>query len=179
MYCPEEWHDNTSPHPDLEKLKLAWNNLYAKTQHLNLPYKISFTGGEVTANKSFLPLIEYIKNGSFNIGQLVVISNGSASLKYYQRLCSLVDAVSFSTHSEFFDEADFFYKVEQLDKIMIRPEKSFHVNIMDEHWNQDRILLYQTWLKDRNISHSVNVIDYDKQNRTQILFQGKRNLGTI
>jgi hypothetical protein len=179
MYCPEELHNNTSTHPSLEKLKLAWNNLYTKTQYLNLPYKISFTGGEVTANKSFLPLIEYIKNGNFNIGQLGVTTNGSASLNYYQRLCNLIDVISFSTHSEFFNEAEFFYKVEQLDKIMIRPEKSLHVNIMDEYWNQDRIALYQAWLQDRTISHSLNRINYDRQIRTQVLHQGTQNLETI
>ena len=179
MYCPEELHDMTSPHPDLEKLKQAWHILHTKTQHLNLPYKISFTGGEVTANKSFLPLVQYIKNGDFNIGQLVVTTNGSASLNYYQRLCSLVDAISFSTHSEFFDEAEFFSKVEQLDKIMLRPAKSLHVNIMDEYWNQNRIPLYQTWLQDRNISHSVNRVNHSRQTRTHILYQGKQNLDAV
>ena len=179
MYCPTQLHDATSAHPDLEKLKLAWNNLHSQTKHLNQPYKISFTGGEVTANKSFLPLIEYIKNGEFDIGQLVVTTNGSASLNYYQRLCNLIDCMSFSTHSEFFDEAEFFNKVYQLDQIMIRPEKSLHVNIMDEYWNQGRIEFYKTWLSDRNISYSVNAINYDRQTRTQVLDQGKQNLETI
>jgi MoaA/NifB/PqqE/SkfB family radical SAM enzyme len=179
MYCPQELHDATSAHSSLEKLKQAWHNFYNKTQHLNLPYKISFTGGEVTANKSFLPLIEYIRNGDFDIGQLLVTTNGSASLNYYRRLCDLVDAVSFSTHSEFFDEADFFSKVEQLDKIMVRPLKSLHVNIMDEFWNQDRIQLYQKWLQKRQISYSINSINYGRQTRTQILAQGKQNLDTV
>jgi len=179
MYCPAELHDDTSAHPDLEKLKLAWNNLHSQTKHLNQSYKISFTGGEVTANKSFLPLIEYIKSGAFDIGQLVVTTNGSASLNYYQRLCHLVDAVSFSTHSEFFDEAEFFNKVYQLNQIMIRPEKSLHVNIMDEYWNQGRIELYKIWLDDRNISYSINSINYDRQTRTHVLDQGKQNLETI
>ena len=179
MYCPTQLHDATSAHPDLKKLKLAWNNLHSQTKHLNQPYKISFTGGEVTANKSFLPLIEYIKNGEFDIGQLVVTTNGSASLNYYQRLCNLIDCMSFSTHSEFFNEAEFFNKVYQLDQIMIRPEKSLHVNIMDEYWNQGRIEFYKTWLSDRNISYSVNAINYDRQTRTQVLDQGKQNLETI
>jgi molybdenum cofactor biosynthesis enzyme MoaA len=81
MYCPPELHDMTSAHPDLDKLKSAWASLYNKTQHLSLPYKISFTGGEVTANKQFLPLIEYLKS-EFNIGQIFVTTNGSASLTY-------------------------------------------------------------------------------------------------
>jgi hypothetical protein len=179
MYCPQELHDATSVHPDLGKLKQAWHNFHTKTQHINLPYKISFTGGEVTANKSFLPLIEYISNGDFDIGQLLVTTNGSASLNYYRRLCDLVDTVSFSTHSEFFDEADFFSKVEQLDKIMVRPSKSLHVNIMDEFWNQDRIQLYQKWLQKRQISYSINSINYGRQTRTQILARGKQNLDTV
>jgi hypothetical protein len=179
MYCPTDLHDSTSRHPDLEQLKTAWQNIYAKTQSQGLPYKLSFTGGEVTANKSFLPLIEYIKNGDFDIGQLVVTTNGSASLNYYQRLCSFIDAVSLSTHSEFFNEAEFFNKVDQLNQIMLRPEKSLHVNIMDEYWNQDRIELYKTWLDDRNIGYSVNAINYDQQTRTHVLDQGKQNLETI
>ena len=126
-----------------------------------------------------MPLIEYIKNGEFDIGQLLVTTNGSASLNYYQRLCSIIDAVSFSTHSEFFNEAEFFTKVDQLNHVMTRPEKSLHVNIMDEYWNQDRIKLYKTWLQDRDISYSVNSINYNQQTRTHVLDQGKQNLETI
>jgi hypothetical protein len=108
-----------------------------------ITYKISFTGGEVTANKSFLPLIEYLRSGLFDIGQLVVTTNGSASVNYYRRLSELVDSISFSTHSEFFDEAEFFNKVHEINKIMPKPGKSVHVNIMDEWWNQERIELYK------------------------------------
>ena len=67
----------------------------------------------------------------------------------------------------------------QLDQIMIRPEKSLHVNIMDEYWNQDRIESYKTWLSDRNISYSVNAINYKQQTRSHVLDQGKQNLETI
>ena len=107
MYCPTELHDNVSAHADLEKLKTAWHSMHEKTSDLGLPYKISFTGGEVTANKSFLPLIEYLQSGKFNIGQLLVTTNGSASQNYYRRLSQIVDCISFSTHSEFFNEKDF------------------------------------------------------------------------
>jgi molybdenum cofactor biosynthesis enzyme MoaA len=179
MYCPTDLHDNVSPHADLDKLKKAWNSLYAKTHKQGLPYKISFTGGEVTANKSFLPLIEYLKSDQFNIGQLLVTTNGSASVNYYRRLCELVDSISFSTHSEFFDEAEFFNKVYEIDQLMLRPKKSVHVNIMDEWWNRDRIKIYQQWLEKRNISHSVNVIDYTVQTRAYPLKQGQQNLDAI
>jgi len=176
MYCPAELHDKTSKHPTLDKLKAVWKSIVDKTQHLSLPYKISFTGGEVTANKSFLPLVEYLQTGSFNIGQLLVTTNGSASLNYYKRLSKSVDAISFSTHSEFFDEAVFFNKVQEIDAIMLRPEKSVHVNIMDEYWNRDRIVLYQAWLDQRGISHSINTIDYTQQTRSIPLLPGIKNL---
>jgi MoaA/NifB/PqqE/SkfB family radical SAM enzyme len=179
MYCPAELHDTTSRHPDLAQLKTAWDSLYQKTQHIGLPYKISFTGGEVTANKSFLPLIEHLRSGLFALGQLVVTTNGSASLGYYTRLASLVDAISFSTHSEHIEEQEFFNKAQAIDGLMTRPSKSFHLNIMNEFWNQDRIALYRSWCEQRGISYSINSIEYDKQTRPQPILQGVYNLESI
>lgn len=160
-YCPSEFHDDFSPHPDLDKLKQAWMNFYNKTCDLGLPYKISLTGGEVTANRSFLPLIEFLREGNFNIGQLLVSTNGSASTAYYLRLAELVDSISFSTHSEFWNESKFFETVIAVNKVMIRPEKSCHVNIMDEEWNRANFSRYQELLTQHDVSHSVNFINYD------------------
>lgn len=161
-YCPSELHDDYSPHPDLEKLKQAWDSFYSKTRHIGLPYKISFTGGEVTANRSFLPLIEYLRAGNFNIGQIVVTTNGSASKAYYLRLAELVDSISFSTHTEFWNESKFFDTVIAVNQAMIRPEKSVHVNIMDEPGARHRFVDFETTLAKHNVSHSVNRIEYDQ-----------------
>ena len=179
MYCPAELHDKTSRHPDLEQLKTAWQSFYQKTKDQQLPYKISFTGGEVTANKSFLPLIEYLTAGEFDIGQLIVTTNGSASLPYYKKLARLVDAISFSTHSEFIDEKTFFDKVLTIDSMMIRPAKSFHLNIMNEFWNQDRIELYKSWCQSHNVGYSINTIDYGSQTRATPTLQGIYNLEQV
>lgn len=179
VYCHPDLHDKTSAHPDLSKLKSAWNSFYTQTQHLNLPYKLSFTGGEVTANKSFLPLMEYLNSGEFNIKQLIVTTNGSASEKYYRRLAEIVTDISFSTHSEFFNEAEFFTKVRAINKIMIRPTKSVHVNIMDEWWNKDRTPLYQMWLDKHEISYSLNKINYQQSNRTIPIINGVKNIESI
>ena len=179
MYCPTDLHDDTSTHPDLKKLQTAWQSFYHKSRKSELPYKISFTGGEVTANKSFLPLIQYLRAGDFNLGQLLVTTNGSASEKYYLKLAKLVDAISFSTHSEFFNETEFFSKVVAVDRIMIRPEKSVHVNIMDEFWNRDRTQIYTEFLSTNDISHSVNAIDYSQQTRSAPILQGKLNLDKV
>jgi len=176
MYCPDELHDMTSRPHDLETMKQVWQNIYNKSQYKKLPYKISFTGGEVTANKNFLPLVQWLRETFDDIKMILLTTNGSASKNYYLKIANYVESISFSTHSEFMDEQEFFIKVEAVDHVMIRPEKSLHVNIMDEYWNQDRIELYKQWLTQRNISHSVNVIDYTVGTRVEILNKGKKNL---
>lgn len=167
-YCPPDTHDDFSPHPDLEKLKQAWHNFSSKTQHLGLPYKITFTGGEVTANRSFLPLIKFLRENNFNIGQLIVTTNGSASTAYYLRLAKLVDAISFSTHSEFWDENKFFETVIAINKVMVRPEKSCHINIMDEPWDRKNFPRYQELLDQHNISYSINKIHFEHDQTRQL-----------
>ena len=176
MYCPTELHDTTSRPHDLETMQQVWRNIYEKTQNKDLPYKISFTGGEVTANKNFLPLVKWLRDTYADIAMILVTTNGSASQRYYQDLSQYVESISFSTHSEFMDEQRFFDTVTAVDGIMIRPQKSVHVNIMNEHWNQDRIELYKKWLDQRNISYTVDPINYTKATRTYVLNQGVKNL---
>jgi len=162
-YCPSELHDDFSPHPDLDRLKQAWMNFYNKTCDVGLPYKIALTGGEVTANRSFLPLVEFLRNGDFNIGQLLLTTNGSASTAYYLRLAELVDAISFSVHSEFWNEHKFFENVIAVNKAMSlqRPQKSCHVNIMDEEWNRGNFPQYENLLNQYKVSYSINLINHD------------------
>lgn len=175
MYCPEELHDKISRHHDLNKLKEAWKNMHQQTGAKKLPYKISFTGGEVTANKNFLPFVSWLKE-NYNVSSILITTNGSAGLKYYEKLTNYVDAISFSTHAEFMNEKVFFQKVVALNKIMIRPKKSFHVNIMDEYWAKERIKLYEKFCIKNKVSFSINEIDYDKKNRQEVLNNGQSNL---
>lgn len=176
MYCPKEFHDKTSRPHDLELMKSAWLKLHSQTCGLSLPYKIGFTGGEVTANKNFLPLVRWMRDQFADIEQIIITTNGSASTNYYRKLAQFVEAISFSTHSEFMDEQIFFERVLAIDQIMTRPQKSVHVNIMDEYWNHDRIMLYRKWLTLHGISSSINKINYDVGTRKEIWFQGKSNL---
>lgn len=179
MYCPADIHDMTSAHPDLDKLKNTWNIFYNKTKQLNLPYKISFTGGEVTANKSFLPLLEFLQVQKTQIYQIIVSTNGSASVNYYKKLSRLVSAIGFSIHSEFFNEKDFFEKVLIINQLMVLPEKSVHVNIMNEFWNENKIELYKNFLEAHQISYSINKIDYSLQTRDFPIMQGVYNFAQI
>lgn len=175
MYCPSELHDKTSKHKSLDELKTAWEQIYNKSKNLNLPYKISFTGGECTTNKNFLPFLEWLDKKPTTI-KIYFTTNGSAGMKYYTRVAKLVSGISFSTHSEYMDEKSFFEKALYLNQIMIRPEKSFHVNIMNEYWNEDRINLYIAYLENHNISYSLNKIDYNQKVKIYPESKGKQNI---
>ena len=159
MYCSPEWHDTHSRPHDLEDLKQAWQNVVQASRHLDLAYKISFTGGEVTANRSFLPFVTWLREQFDSVRMISITTNGSASLNYYEKLAKKVEAISFSTHSEFMDEAEFFSKAQAIDRLMTRPTKSFHVNIMHEPWHAERIQDYVRFCQRHSISHSVNSID--------------------
>jgi MoaA/NifB/PqqE/SkfB family radical SAM enzyme len=175
MYCPPELHDKFSKHHDLLKLKEAWQNIHNQTAAKQLAYKISFTGGEVTANKHFLPFVAWLKE-NYNISAILITTNGSAGLQYYEKLTNYVDAISFSTHTEFMNEKVFFQKVVALNTLMIRPKKSFHVNIMDEYWAKERTKLYEQFCIKNQISFSINEINYLSKTREKILHNGKNNL---
>ena len=175
MYCPPIFHDTTSPHKDLETLQNAWQKIYNKTKYKNLKYKLSFTGGEVTANKSFLAFVQWL-NLNFPMHSLLITTNGSAGLEHYKKLAKELSSISFSTHSEFIDEKTFFEKAKQLNKLMVRPNKSFHVNIMNEYWAEDRIKLYKEYCENNHISYSVNEIDYSRKTRDSTKNEGKYNI---
>lgn len=176
MYCSPEWHDNSSGFKSLEELKSAWLTIFDKTKNLNLPYKIAFTGGELSANKNFLPFVTWLKdNYSEHLFKLLVTTNGSASTGYYQKMFNSVDNITFSMHTEHIDEQKFFNMI--LDLSQNLPDGKFlQVAIMNEHWNQDRIPLYTKLLDKNNISYNVNEIDYSYQTRKYPIFFGKLNL---
>ena len=176
MYCPTGLHDNHSKHVSLDLLKQRWQSIFNKTAHKNLPYKISFTGGEVTVNKSFLPLLRWMREHyQDKIAKILVTSNGSASLSYYTKLYALIDNLSLSFHSEHADEQKFFDLAITLHK-NLTPDEHLHVNIMNEAWNQDRIKMYQQLLNKHNISNAVNNINYSMQTRPIPIMKGNANL---
>ena len=176
MYCSPKWHDNSSRVKSMEELQNVWLNVFDKTKNLNLPYKISFTGGELTANKNFLPFVTWLKNNySEYLFKVLVTTNGSASTGYYQKMFETVDNISFSLHSEHINEQKFFNKLIQLRKKLL-PNNFIHVDIMNEFWNQNRIPHYIQLLESNNISYSVNEIDYKHQTRAIPIMRGDLNL---
>lgn len=172
MYCPDMLHNLTDPDMPLADLKNHWLRIVDKTQHLNLPYKITFTGGEVTINKDFLPFLTWLNdNYQDQIVECGFTSNGSAPLRVYQEAMRLdiISFISLSTHSEFMNERKFFTNVTELNKIKQELDKSLHVNIMDEPWNKDRIKKYTKYLDQQSIPNTVNRVIWTHQIREKPL----------
>lgn len=162
MYCPDDRHDNTTAFPELEQMKSHWQQIFDKTKHLGLPYKISWSGGEPTLWKNFSPLINWIRSeyGSY-IKQMGTISNGSASTKYYLKLFSYLDYLTFSTHTEYMDEGKFFATAQECQRYAVDNNKSFMINIMEEYWDPDTSKRLIDLCKSNHINFHVSRIRYN------------------
>jgi MoaA/NifB/PqqE/SkfB family radical SAM enzyme len=176
MYCSPKWHDDHSVPHTLEKLQQAWLKIWHATKYHQLPYKIAFTGGELTTSKYFLPFVIWLRqNYDDYLFRLLLTTNGSANFQYYRRLFESMDNITFSVHSEHMDEKKFFNLVIKL-KQYIGSDKFIHVAIMKEFWNLDRIPIYSRLLDQHNISYTINEIDYSYQTRHIPIMTGKSNL---
>jgi molybdenum cofactor biosynthesis enzyme MoaA len=153
----------------LDEFKSNWQEILTNTQHRNLKYQISFTGGEVSINTDFLPFVHWLNdNFKDSIHAVGITTNGSAQTEYYSQLLDLdiVSYISFSTHSEFFNERKFFETVVDRDARAKRLNKTVHVNVMNEHWNTQRNQAYMDFLSKQGINCSLNEIDYSQLIRT-------------
>ena len=104
MYCPEMYHNTTDKDLTLAEFQTHWKRIVEKTQHTKLKYKLTFTGGEVTINKNFLPFLTWLANNyKEQISECGFTTNGSASKRYYLDAIdnSIISFISFSTHTEF------------------------------------------------------------------------------
>jgi MoaA/NifB/PqqE/SkfB family radical SAM enzyme len=166
-YCAPSWHQSTEPVKTLDELQLAWTNVIQLADQKKLPLQVSFVGGEPTANKNFLPFLEWIySNFSDKIGMTGFSTNGSAPKKVYLRLIQLVDYISFSVHSEFFNEEKFFDTVIATKAATAGSNKRVNVSIMDEPWNRERFEIYKKILTDNNVDWKINYIDWNLATRS-------------
>ena len=177
MYCPEMYHNPTDKDLTLAEFQTHWQKIVEKTQHTKLKYKLTFTGGEVTINKNFLPFLLWLdKNYKEQISECGFTTNGSASKRYYLDAIdiSIISFISFSTHSEFFNEKKFFDTIVEVNEKSHSLKKSIHVNIMDEFWNEGKSKIYSDFLTKRKINNSINVIYYTHKIRDTVRFNPNR-----
>lgn len=185
MYCPEMLHNTTDKDLTLVELQTYWKKIIEKTKHTGLNYRLNFTGGEVTINKNFLPFLYWLDDNYKNqITECGFTTNGSASKKFYIESISIdiITFITFSTHSEFFNEQKFFNTVLEVNKIkkelMLNKnlEKRINVNIMDEYWNQEKTKIYRDFLTKKGIDNNTSKIFYEAKTRNTIRFNpNKKN----
>lgn len=92
-YCPSSIHDNTSPHTNIETLKIAIDKLAS----LGKPIRLSFTGGEPCVHPKFDEIVKYAKYKG--ITWISVTTNGTLPYEFYASLP--VDQYVFSLHLEY------------------------------------------------------------------------------
>lgn len=166
MYCPPNFHNLTSTTKSLEQLQNVWLKVFESSKNKNLKYKINFTGGEISLNKDFTNFVKWLrKNYNEYLYQLGIGTNGSASTKFYVELIKYVDFITFSTHSEFFNEKKFFENVLACTNEIVGTEKTVQVNIMNEPWHTQRIKTYVDFFTKKNINFTVNEIDFSVKTR--------------
>ena len=172
-YCDAEWHTVEGPVKTLEQLQTAWKNIYNCVPK-DKKIKLAFFGGEPTANKNFLPLVEWIYTNYGNqLGHVGFSTNGSAPAKIYQRLIAHMDWISFSIHSEFWNESHFFETVLATKQLTQGTHKRINVSIMDEPWNRHRIPTYQQWCERHDIDHKLGIIRWEHSTRSNNLIPVK------
>lgn len=92
-YCPSSIHDNSSPHTDIETLKVTVDKLMT----LGKPVRLSFTGGEPCVHPKFPELVKYCKH--VGITWVSVTTNGTLPYEFYAALEA--DQLVFSIHLEY------------------------------------------------------------------------------
>lgn len=158
-YCPDMWHSRDSKDKSLTELQDAWKRIISVNTSKLQKYDLSFLGGENTLNKDFLPFLKWLnenyKDILTNVG---MITNGTASLKYYKELVQYCNWITFSTHSEFMNEKKFFTTILELHPISKMHNCVIRVNIMDEPWHKSKILEYKEFLDSNNIDNYIHPI---------------------
>ncbi len=120
-YCPESLHNGSKDWIDLESIKSFVSQVqrhYGKKWR----YYFVFTGGEITLYRDFIPMLEHLHERNCKVG---IISNGSRSLDFWQKIRPLLDHVCLSFHPES-AKADHFFAVAKLLSESVR----VHLNFM-------------------------------------------------
>ena len=124
-YCFPGCHDGTDPVPKLNSTMLS--NVQHLIDQLRLANKkniaFSFSGGEPTVYKDFIPLTQHIKSLGCCVG---IVTNGSRTLKWWQRGVEYLDDISISIHHE---HADIDHICEVID-FLVQHRKNVIVHVM-------------------------------------------------
>ena len=163
-YCGEDRHfkaNKATQYKSLETLKEHWLRLDKQLSTKNKTVDIFFSGGEVTLNKNFIPFLKWLKSDFNYIGDLGLTSNGSASKSYFKELIKYISHLTFSTHTEFFNENKFFDLVTYIHNLN---DRVLYIQLMNETFNSSsRTDLYSKYLNKIKVPHTVMNINYPNE----------------
>lgn len=95
-YCPEPLHDGKQPWPTEDKW---WRILDTMYDHFQRPIQYILSGGEPTVMPNFDKFLQAIKK--HNPQNLVsIITNGSRTIRWWEKYGELIDTVNLSVHLE-------------------------------------------------------------------------------
>ena len=164
MYCGSALHDNFSPVRPLAELQQHWLQIFDKTQHHGLKYKISITGGEAVINKDFRPFVDWLTDHyKDHIHAIGATSNGTSSKHYYLGLLEKLTFLTLSTHTESMVVDRFVETAIACNAYtQVTPGKFFMINIMEEYWAVETVKHLIDVCKQHGIRYSINRIDYNR-----------------
>lgn len=120
-YCPEFLHSGTSKKPDFEKILNFCINIIENYNDKNIYFE--FTGGEVTYWKHFSYLVDCLK--SYNKVYVGVISNGSNTLQWWDRIKNKLDHACLSFQPEYSNKEHYINLIKLINNHM-----RTHINLM-------------------------------------------------
>jgi organic radical activating enzyme len=118
-YCPEGLHDGSVAWPDVQMVIEFCKKAIKHFRNKKLYFE--FTGGEVTLWKELPVLLDFLKKSDCRVG---IISNGSRSEAFWQKILPLLDHVCLSFHPES-SNADHFFKIVEMCSKHIRTHANF------------------------------------------------------
>ena len=121
-YCPANLHDGSVRWQGVDEVVALYDAIRAHyAQRLGKQVWIQFTGGEPTMHPRIVELLEAASDRGFAVS---LISNGSRTLRFWQKIRDHLDSVILTYHSEFVAHPHFLEIGRYLDQAM-----PVHVNV--------------------------------------------------
>ena len=159
-YCPDILHNGNTAWLNLLDLKGFIDRIHehyvGRLKHKNILF--SFTGGEPTLWKDFLPFIEYIHSKGFLCG---LTSNGSVSLQFWERVSTYFNYICLSFHPESATPEKFLraYKFLHDHPQTVIPTLRIMMHPNEEMWHKSEVLIEELKKFPNWVYQCVHILD--------------------
>lgn len=158
-YCPPYLHDGNKPWMDAKEVMRFSKKLYEHyAVKLGKNLYIEFSGGEVTYHPQIIEICQELSEMGVNVG---IISNGSRTSAFWEKIVPFLKHVCLSYHTQTVKSKTFFENA-----LLIQKSCALHVNIMmnSQYFDQCRMIGNKIANHSENISISFQPI-YDRDGK--------------